>query len=193
MAKKGLGYNTPHINVTKVPVAITLSTISSSQKQLVAGCWSKASKPWSANRELRGWQRRVLSRQVSRGAWKRRINREFEAKMAHKLWIREGLNSEVQTVNQAFSTSKIPVFQFTMCTSSFAPPWVGFSLCWITKAKASKHFWDFFFFRNCGLLLELVRAQHEHHGSKCERNSGESLPFCYEGESGNKKYPDFHW
>ena len=60
---------------------------------------SKARKPWSENRELRSWQRRGLSRQVSRGAWKRRINRELEARMAHKPWIREGPNREVQTVN----------------------------------------------------------------------------------------------
>ena len=37
----------------------------------------KAGKPWSANRELRGWQRRGLSRQVLRGAWKSRTNREL--------------------------------------------------------------------------------------------------------------------
>ena len=48
---------------------------------------SRLRKPWSANCELRGWQR-GLSRQVSRAAWKRRINQ------AHKPWIREGLNSE---------------------------------------------------------------------------------------------------
>ena len=60
---------------------------------------SKARKPWSANRELRGWQRRGLSRQVSRGVWKRRINRELEAKMAHKPWIREGPHREAQTMN----------------------------------------------------------------------------------------------
>ena len=60
---------------------------------------SKGCEPWSANRELRGWRRRGLSRGVSRAAWKRRINRELEGKKAHKPWIREGLNREVQTVN----------------------------------------------------------------------------------------------
>ena len=30
---------------------------------------------------------------------KKGINRELEAKKAHKPWIREGLNREVQTVN----------------------------------------------------------------------------------------------
>ena len=60
---------------------------------------SRARKPWSANRELRGWQRRGLSRQVSRAAWNRHINRELEAKIAHKPWFREGLDHEVQTVN----------------------------------------------------------------------------------------------
>ena len=49
--------------------------------------FSKARKPWSANHELRGWQRRGLSRQVSRGAWKK----------AHKPWIRG--NNGAQTVN----------------------------------------------------------------------------------------------
>ena len=49
---------------------------------------------------------------------------ELEAKMAHKAWIREGLNREVQTVKEALSTPKIPVFQFTICTSWFARPWL---------------------------------------------------------------------
>ena len=35
---------------------------------------------------------------------------------------RGGLNREVQTANWALSTSKIPGFQFTMCTSWFMPP-----------------------------------------------------------------------
>ena len=43
--------------------------------------------------------------------------------MKCKPWIREGLNREVQTVNWALSASKIPVFQFTVCTSWFARPW----------------------------------------------------------------------
>ena len=55
------------------------------------------------NREVQtvNWKvaEKGLSRQASRAAWKRRINRELEAKMAHKLWVRERLNSEVQTVN----------------------------------------------------------------------------------------------
>ena len=50
-------------------------------------------KPWTERVAEKG-----LSRGVSRAAWKRRINREFEAKKAHKPWIREGLNLEVQTV-----------------------------------------------------------------------------------------------
>ena len=99
---------------------------------------SKARKPWSANRELRGWQRRGLSRQVSRGAWKRCINRELEAKMAHKPWIREGLNREVQTVNKALSTQKIPVFEFTMCTSWFARPWTKICSEWSEKQISSE-------------------------------------------------------
>ena len=55
------------------------------------------------NREAQtvNWEagRKGLLRQVSRAAWKRRINRELEAKKAHKPWISEGLNREVQTVN----------------------------------------------------------------------------------------------
>ena len=51
-------------------------------------------KPWTERVAEKG-----LSRGVSRGAWKRRLNRELEAKKAHKPWIREGLNREVQTVN----------------------------------------------------------------------------------------------
>ena len=57
-----------------------------------------------ANREVQtvNWEGdglQGLSRGVSRAAWKRRINRELEAKKAHKPWIREGLNRAVQTVN----------------------------------------------------------------------------------------------
>ena len=85
---------------------------------------SKAHKPWTANRELSRLAEKGLSRGVSRAAWQRRINSELEAKKAHKPWIREGLNREVQTVNLALFTSKIPVFQFTVCTSWFARPWV---------------------------------------------------------------------
>ena len=40
-----------------------------------------------------------VPRQVSRWAWRRRINRELEAKKAHKLWISEGLNREAPTMN----------------------------------------------------------------------------------------------
>ena len=71
---------------------------------------------WEAGKKGLSWQ-------VSRAAWKRRKNRELEAKQAHKPWIREGLNREVPTVNWALSASNIPVFQFTVCTSWFARPW----------------------------------------------------------------------
>ena len=63
-----------------------------------------------------------LPRQVSRPACKRRRNRELEEKIAHKPCIRERLNREVRTVNLALSASKVPVFQFTVCTSLFARP-----------------------------------------------------------------------
>ena len=75
-------------------------------------------KPWTER-----LAKKRLSRQVSRAAWKRRRNHELEAKKAHKPWIREGLNREVQTVNYALSASKIPMFQLTICTSWFPRPW----------------------------------------------------------------------
>ena len=39
-------------------------------------------------------------------------------------------------------------------------------------------------FRKCGLLLWLMRAQHDHYESKCERKSGGiDLPFHYDSEN----------
>ena len=68
----------------------------------------------------------------------------------------------------------------------------GFCLCWITKAKAKENLWDYIFIRKCGLLLWLVRAQHDHYESKCKRTSGGIyLSFHYESES-EIKSPDFH-
>ena len=61
---------------------------------LFEGAWTVKCKPWTERLATKG-----LSRQASRAAWKRRINRELEAKIAHKPWIREGLSREVQTVN----------------------------------------------------------------------------------------------
>ena len=49
---------------------------------------------------------------------------------------------------------------------------LGFSLCWITKAKAKENVWDFVLIRKCGLLLWLVPAQHDRYESKCEITSG---------------------
>ena len=44
-----------------------------------------------------------------------------------------------------------------------------------------------FWFRKCGLLLWLVRAQHNHYESKCERKAGgKHLLFHYESESENE-------
>ena len=60
----------------------------------IEGAQTVKCKPWTERVADEG-----LSRQVSRAAWKRRINRELEGKKAHKPWIREGLNREVQTVN----------------------------------------------------------------------------------------------
>ena len=57
-------------------------------------------------------------------------------------------------------------------------------LCWMTKAKAKENLWDFIYIRKSGLLLWLVRAQHENYESKCKRKSrGIDLPFHYESES----------
>ena len=61
---------------------------------LFEGAQTVKCKPWTERVVEKG-----LSRGVSRAAWKRRINRELEAKKAHRPWIREGLNREVQTVN----------------------------------------------------------------------------------------------
>ena len=41
-----------------------------------------------------------------------------------------------------------------------------------TKAKAKENLLEFNLFRKRGLLLWLVRAQHDHYESKCERKSG---------------------
>ena len=60
---------------------------------------SRARKPWSANRELRCWQKKGAVETGVKSGLKRRINRELEVKRAHKPWIREGLNREVQTVD----------------------------------------------------------------------------------------------
>ena len=40
---------------------------------------------------------------------------------------------------------------------------LGFSRSWIAKAKAKENLSGFNFFRKCGLLLWLVRAQHDHY------------------------------
>ena len=70
------------------------------------------------NREVQtvNWEagKKGLSRQVSRAASKRRINRELEAK-------KRRTNRELG--RDSLSASKIPVFQFTVCTSWFARPW----------------------------------------------------------------------
>ena len=63
-------------------------------KTQIEGAQTVKCKPWTETVAEKG-----LSRGVSRAPWKRRVNRELEAKKAHKPWIREGLNREVQTVN----------------------------------------------------------------------------------------------
>ena len=50
--------------------------------------------------------------------------------------------------------------------------------------KAKENLWDFAFSCDCSLLLWLLRAQHVHSESKCERKSGEvSLHFHYKCKS----------
>ena len=83
---------------------------------------SKENSPTSFCRSAGRWEgggEGAVERGV-KSSLKRRMNRELEAKKAHNPWIREGLHREVQTV---LSASKIPVFQFTVCTSWFARPW----------------------------------------------------------------------
>ena len=59
--------------------------------------------------------------------------------MAHKPWIREGLNREARTVIQAYSVLNMAVFQFTMCTSCFTRPWylcaAGIASAWRYAGK----------------------------------------------------------
>ena len=58
------------------------------------------------------------------------------------------------------------------------------------KAKAKEILRDLNLFRKRGLLLWLVRAQHDRCESKCERKSGGIYsPFHYESECENKS-PD---
>ena len=64
-------------------------------------------KPWTERFAKKG-----LSRQVSRGAWKRRINRELEAKMALKPWI---FLAKLRSANRELGTFRPPKFQ---CFSS---------------------------------------------------------------------------
>ena len=54
----------------------------------------------------------------------------------------------------------------------------GVSLCWITKVKAKENLWDLNVFRKCGLLLWLVRAQHDHYESESDTTSGVSICIC---------------
>ena len=64
-------------------------------------------------------------------------------------------------------------------------PRIGiFSLLDYENESESGNLWDLTFFRNGGLLLWLVLAQHDRYESKCEIKSGEIyLPFYYESES----------
>ena len=61
---------------------------------------------------------------------------------------------------------------------------LGFSLSWIAKAKAKEHLWNFTLFCKCGLLLWLVRAQHDHYESKGSTNGA----FVKRGQTGQTTY-----
>ena len=57
----------------------------------------------------------------------------------------------------------------------------------LRKRKRKKISGIFIFFRKHGLLLWLVRTQHDHYESKCKRKSGGIyLPFHYESECEKK-------
>ena len=59
------------------------------------------------------------------------------------------------------------------------------------ERKRKKIFEIWIFFRKCGLLLWLVRAQHDHSESECERKSGgRYLPSHHKCEC-EQKSPDF--
>ena len=78
----------------------TPKTPKNSNEPKIGYRYSKARRPWSANRELRGWRKRGCREGCQKAGWKRRINRDLEGRKAHKPWIREGhLDREVQTVN----------------------------------------------------------------------------------------------
>ena len=90
---KGPRQKTPKIVKKCQNIFDTFRHFSRRAKKL-KGAQTVKCKPWTERVAEKG-----LSRGVSRAARKRRINRELEAKKAHKPWIREGLNREVQTVN----------------------------------------------------------------------------------------------
>ena len=58
------------------------------------------------------------------------------------------------------------------------------SRIWNFLSAAKENLRDFNLFRKCGLLLWLVRAQHDHYESECARKSGGiDWPFHCESES----------
>ena len=72
-------------------------------------------KPWTERLAKKG-----LPRQVSRGAWKMPINRELEAKRAHKPWIWEGrlpwsANRELGTFSLQNSSVSVHNVHFMVC------------------------------------------------------------------------------
>ena len=81
---------------------------------------SKARKPWSANRELRGWRRRGCREGCQEQPEKAHRNRELEAKKAHKPWIREGrlpwsANRELGTLHLQNSSVSVHSLHFMVC------------------------------------------------------------------------------
>ena len=84
----------------------------------IEGAQTVKCKPWTERVAEKG-----LSRGVSRAPWRRRRNRESEAKKAHKPWICEGLNRVVQTENWHFQPRKFQCFSSQFALHGFARPW----------------------------------------------------------------------
>ena len=88
--------------------------------------FSSAPVNWEAGEE--GGCRDRCQEEPEKGTWT--VN--WRQKIAHKPWIREGLNCEVQTVNSllgivSLQNSSVSVHK---CTSWFMPPWFTLSVIW---------------------------------------------------------------
>ena len=81
-------------------------------KMLFEGAQTVKCKPWTERVAEKG-----LSRGVSRAAWKRRINRELEAKKGAQTVNYGGAKPWSANHELGTFSLEIPVFQFTVCTS----------------------------------------------------------------------------